>query len=133
VYNPTIQQLNVLGEMQGKGIDDYLPFRRTPEGFERVKEEEQEEVEEIGASELWELLDRLADEEDDVLTKIQEEVECLTDGEEDEDTEEANKRLRDIVDLLGGEEAVKSMRVEMEDVLSAKKWIPTVWVNMYLN
>jgi len=113
----------VLGELQGKGADDFLPFKRTKKGFEEVKEEERETVDDICAEDMWDFLNRLADDAEDALT-------MLNQVSEDKDEQEEIKELCDLVDLLGGEEAVRWMKVEYEDVLTPSKWIPTVWVCM---
>jgi len=113
----------VLGELHGKRPEDYLPFKRTEEGFEEVEEEELGDAQDVGAVELWDLLKRISVDVDTALT-------MLNKVPNDEDEQEEIKTLRDLVDLLGGEEDVRWLRVDLGDVTAAKKWIPTIWVNM---
>lgn len=123
VHNPSFRQLMVLGELHGKHPEDYLPFKRTEEGFEEMKEEELNDAKDVGAVEMWDLLKRISVDVDNVLT-------MLNKVPNDEDEQEEIKTLRDLVDLLGGEEDVRWLRVESGEVTAAKKWIPTIWVNM---
>jgi len=118
VHTPTLRQVVVLGELQGKGMDDMLPFKTTTTGFEYTDDEDSQH---IGAFGLWEMINDLCDPDTSILDELY--------NDEGDVKEKDKKKI--IVDLLGGEAAVRGLAIELVDVLNMSTlWIPTVFFSM---